>query len=65
MPGDDPAHWARSPWTQVILTQGVMKPRYNAGVSLLSDGNMLIVGGDSVHNVSSEILIFDPKKRTI
>ena len=65
MPGDDPEDWARSPWTHVILTEGIMKPRYNAGVSLLSDGNMLIVGGDSIYGVSNEMMIFDPKKRTI
>ena len=65
MKGDNRQNWAESPWKRIKLKAGEMRPRYNLGVSLLSDGTILLIGGFSIHNVSSEIRLFDPKKRTI
>ena len=65
MHGDKPSTWAQSFWQTLKLTIGDLRPRYNLGVSLLADGKILVIGGDSVNKVSHEILMFDPKKRTI
>ena len=65
MKGDNRQEWAESPWKRIRLKAGAMRPRYNLGVSLLSDGTILIIGGDSIHNVSCDIRLFDPKRRII
>ena len=65
MLGDNPLTWSFSLWQTLKLTSGHLKPRYNLGVSLLTDGKILVIGGDSVNKVSHEILIFDPKERTM
>ena len=59
MQGDNPSNWYQGEWRKIALKEGSMKPRYNLGVTQLSDGTMLLLGGDSIHNVSREILIFD------
>ena len=59
--GDDFA----SDWELIALKSGSIKPRYNLGVSLLNDGKILIIGGDSIHNVSHEICVFDHENLTV
>ena len=56
MSGDNPANWATRPWKEITLTAGTIKPRYNLGVAMVGDGEMLIVGGESIQNVGHEIL---------
>lgn len=48
MSGDNPANWESRPWREITITEGILKPRYNLGVSMLSDGSILIIGGESI-----------------
>src|SRR2546425_8172293 len=54
------ASLARTPWAQVVATPDLQIARAGHTATLLADGRILIVGGETASRPVSEAEIFDP-----